>query len=133
MDSSELTLAVAYQRARREFGDSQVVSRIDGTVVTHSYTELFARVDRLAWALTSLGIGRETGSGRSPGTTRPRAYVVLDSDATGDQLREFLMERFPKFWVPDVVQALPEIPLTSVGKFDKKALRQRVQGESGRR
>lgn len=62
---------------------------------------------------------------------RPRAYVVLDSDATGDQLREFLMERFPKFWVPDVVQFLPEIPLTSVGKFDKKALRQRVQGESG--
>jgi fatty-acyl-CoA synthase len=61
---------------------------------------------------------------------RPRAYVVLDSDATGDQLREFLMERFPKFWVPDVVQTLQEIPLTSVGKFDKKALRQRVQGES---
>lgn len=57
MDSSELTLAAAYQRARREFGDSQVVSRIDGTVVTHSYTELFARVDRLAWAFTSLGIG----------------------------------------------------------------------------
>jgi fatty-acyl-CoA synthase len=64
---------------------------------------------------------------------RPHAYVVLDRDATGDQLREFLMERFPKFWVPDVVQALPEIPLTSVGKFDKKALRQRVQGESGLR
>jgi fatty-acyl-CoA synthase len=43
------------------------------------------------------------------------------------------MERFPKFWVPDVVQALPEIPLTSVGKFDKKTLRQRVQRESGPR
>jgi fatty-acyl-CoA synthase len=56
VDSSELTLAVAYQRARREFGDSQVVSRADGTVVTQSYTELFARVDRLAWALASLGI-----------------------------------------------------------------------------
>lgn len=56
MDSDQLTMAMVATRARREFGDREVVSRIDGRVVTHTYKEIFERVDRLAWALRSLGV-----------------------------------------------------------------------------
>ena len=30
---------------------------------------------------------------------------------------------FPKWWLPDRVEFVSEIPKTSVGKFDKKVLR----------
>jgi fatty-acyl-CoA synthase len=56
VDSDQLTMAMVAARARREFGDRAVVSRIDGQVVTHTYREFFARVDRLAWALRALGV-----------------------------------------------------------------------------
>jgi fatty-acyl-CoA synthase len=59
---------------------------------------------------------------------RPLACVVLTPDAdviTEDDLREFLAPKFAKFWIPDRFVFVKEIPKTSVGKFDKKVLRQR--------
>jgi len=37
---------------------------------------------------------------------------------------EFLGPHFPKWWLPDDVVVVAEIPKTSVGKFDKKVLRE---------
>jgi len=58
---------------------------------------------------------------------RPVAYVVAKPDARGtltsDDLRAFLKERVASWWVPDEIRFLDEVPKTSVGKFDKKALR----------
>jgi fatty-acyl-CoA synthase len=57
---------------------------------------------------------------------RPLACVVLKpgASATRDELIEFLAPKFPKWWLPDDVQFVAEIPKTSVGKFDKKVLRE---------
>ena len=33
--------------------------------------------------------------------------------------------RIARWWVPDAVVILPELPHTSVGKLDKRALRER--------
>ncbi|RME48582.1 MAG: fatty-acid--CoA ligase [Caldilineae bacterium] len=64
---------------------------------------------------------------------RPLAAVVLTPDAgevTADELREYLAPKFAKFWLPDKIVFLKELPKTSVGKFDKKVLRQQyAQGE----
>lgn len=59
---------------------------------------------------------------------RPLACVVLAPDAealSADEVIEFLRPRVAKFWLPDAVEFIGEIPKTSVGKFDKKVLRQR--------
>jgi fatty-acyl-CoA synthase len=48
--------------------------------------------------------------------------VVRSGPASADELRAFLAERFPGS-VPDHVVFVDRIPLTSVGKFDKRALR----------
>ncbi len=41
-----------------------------------------------------------------------------------DELKLFLKKRFPpSFWVPDRFEVITELPKTSVGKFDKKRLR----------
>ena len=55
---------------------------------------------------------------------RPLACVVVDEAAVSpDELRAFLTDRVAKWWIPDEYAFLPEIPKTSVGKFDKKVLR----------
>src|SRR5205814_1272392 len=42
---------------------------------------------------------------------------------TQDEIKEFLKEKGAKWWVPDEVRFIDEVPKTSVGKFDKKVLR----------
>ncbi|WP_197414455.1 long-chain fatty acid--CoA ligase [Bacillus sp. FJAT-29937] len=62
---------------------------------------------------------------------RPVACVVL-KEAYQDkidkqELLEFLKPQFAKWWLPDEILFLNEIPKTSVGKFLKMALRDQVQ------
>ncbi len=60
---------------------------------------------------------------------RPLACVVPRPEAKGslgeEELREHLAARVAKWWLPDRYLFLDELPKTSVGKFDKKVLRQR--------
>ena len=60
---------------------------------------------------------------------RPLACVVLEDGAQldTDELRRHLLEHVAKWWVPDDYVAIDEVPKTSVGKFDKKVLRARLQ------
>ena len=58
---------------------------------------------------------------------RPLACVVVapDAELTADELIEFLDGRVAKWWLPDDVVFIDEVPKTSVGKFSKKDLRDR--------
>jgi fatty-acyl-CoA synthase len=58
---------------------------------------------------------------------RPLACVVLKqgSTATLQDLRAFLSDRVVRWWLPERWAIIEEVPKTSVGKFDKKVLRQR--------
>jgi fatty-acyl-CoA synthase len=58
---------------------------------------------------------------------RPLACVVTEDGAEldADALREFLSDRVAKWWVPERVEFIEEVPKTSVGKFSKKTLRER--------
>jgi fatty-acyl-CoA synthase len=61
---------------------------------------------------------------------RPLACVVVKPGAsvTSDELIEFLRPRVAKWWLPDAVEFIDEVPKTSVGKFSKKDLRVRFAG-----
>ncbi len=56
---------------------------------------------------------------------RPLCCVVLREGATAnaEELIEHLRPRVAKWWLPDELAFIAEVPKTSVGKFDKKALR----------
>jgi fatty-acyl-CoA synthase len=56
---------------------------------------------------------------------RPFGCVVLrgPASATPEELQEFVTERMEKWQVPDGIAILDELPLTSVGKVDKRVLR----------
>ncbi len=59
---------------------------------------------------------------------RPVAYVVpkpqFKGVVTSDEILEYLRTRVEKWWLPDDVRFIEEVPKTSVGKFDKKLLRE---------
>ena len=59
---------------------------------------------------------------------RPLCCVVLREGAstTAEELVEHLRGRVAKWWLPDEFAFIPEVPKTSVGKFDKKVLRARL-------
>ena len=56
---------------------------------------------------------------------RPLACVVIKpgEELTKDEVVEFLDGRVAKWWLPDDVVFIDEVPKTSVGKFSKKDLR----------
>jgi fatty-acyl-CoA synthase len=58
---------------------------------------------------------------------RPLAFVVVDADVDPSELKQFLTERVAKWQVPEHWTFVDGIPKTSVGKFDKKALRARYE------
>ncbi len=56
---------------------------------------------------------------------RPLACLVVaeGEDITLDELKEHLSSRVPKWWIPNDIELIDEVPKTSVGKFSKKTLR----------
>src|SRR6202521_4275932 len=58
---------------------------------------------------------------------RPIAYAVpkpeFKGQVTQEEVIDFLKDKVAKWWLPDEVRFIDEVPKTSVGKFDKKVLR----------
>jgi fatty-acyl-CoA synthase len=61
---------------------------------------------------------------------RPLACIVPRAEQSPEpsDLRQFLEPQVAKWWLPERWATVDEIPKTSVGKFDKKVLRQRYAG-----
>ncbi len=61
---------------------------------------------------------------------RPLACVVVKpgETLTAEEVIEHLRPRVAKWWLPDAVEFIDEVPKTSVGKFSKKTLRDKFAG-----
>jgi fatty-acyl-CoA synthase len=61
---------------------------------------------------------------------RPLACVVPQPDAaktiTKEEIQAYLKDKVAKWWIPDEIVFMQELPKTSVGKFNKKKLRETV-------
>ena len=67
------------------------------------------------------------GLAHSKWDERPVAYAVarpeFKGQVTQEEVIDFLKDKVAKWWLPDEVRFIDEVPKTSVGKFDKKVLR----------
>jgi fatty-acyl-CoA synthase len=63
---------------------------------------------------------------------RPLACVVPRPGEAleRDELVAFLEPRVAKWWLPEEIEIIEEVPKTSVGKFSKKTLRERFEGKT---
>ena len=43
---------------------------------------------------------------------------------TDDELKDYLKDKFASWWIPERYITMEQIPKTSVGKFNKRELRQ---------
>jgi fatty-acyl-CoA synthase len=50
------------------------------------------------------------------------------SQVSGEELVASIADQFPKWWLPDRVEFVDEIPMTATGKFSKRTLRERLVG-----
>jgi long-chain acyl-CoA synthetase len=68
-----------------------------------------------------------------PGSELVKVYVepdpTYDGDLTADDIREYLADEVPRHARPESVEFVEEIPLTAIGKTDKKQLRERHDGD----
>ena len=60
-------------------------------------------------------------------------YFVVERVGVGvvvrdDEILEMLGEEYPKWWLPDAVEYIDEVPKTATGKFSKKDLREQYTG-----
>ncbi len=58
---------------------------------------------------------------------RPVAFVVpksgIDRETLEEEVMDLLREEYPKWWLPDDIVFIDEVPKTATGKFSKKDLR----------
>jgi fatty-acyl-CoA synthase len=56
---------------------------------------------------------------------RPLAVVVVrpGEEVTADELKTFLEDKVAKWWVPDRIDFVDQLPKTGTGKFDKRTVR----------
>jgi fatty-acyl-CoA synthase len=61
---------------------------------------------------------------------RPLACVVVKpgETLTAEEVRAHLTPLVPRWWLPDAVEFIDEVPKTSVGKFSKRTLREKFAG-----
>ncbi|QLD85136.1 long-chain fatty acid--CoA ligase [Natronomonas halophila] len=65
---------------------------------------------------------------------RPVAFVVpgegADETTLEDEIMDMLREDYPKWWLPDAIEFIDEVPKTATGKFSKKDIREQYTDES---
>lgn len=67
-----------------------------------------------------------------PGSEKVKLYIKLKpgyeaDEKTKSELKEFAKNNLAKYKVPEIIDLVEDIPLTSIGKIDKRALRSREQ------
>jgi amino acid adenylation domain-containing protein len=101
----------------------EVLGRLDDQVKLRGHRislgEIEGSVRQLSGVVAAAVVAREDESGL---ISHLDAYVVLDGDATAADLEERLRRELPPAWVPTRWQVVDELPLTSNGKLDRKAL-----------
>ncbi len=55
-------------------------------------------------------------------TNRIKAYIVGRADVTDDELTRFCSERLPRYMAPEIYEHRDELPRSSTGKIDRRAL-----------
>jgi thioesterase domain-containing protein/acyl carrier protein len=108
----------------RASGEIEYLGRIDQQVKVRGYRIELGEIEKTL--LQHEGVSNAVVMAREdvPGEKRLVAYIVQQPAraTTNSELREFLRSKLPEYMTPSAFVWLPEMPLTSNGKVNRRAL-----------
>ncbi|MFD6102618.1 amino acid adenylation domain-containing protein, partial [Nocardia salmonicida] len=115
---------------RAESGDGVIeyMGRSDFQVKIRGFRIELGEIDNALTAHPEIDFAATLGKTLPSGVTALVSYVMPSSGATVDvsALDAFLAESLPGYMIPAAIMVLDQIPLTPVGKLDRKALPETV-------
>jgi long-chain acyl-CoA synthetase len=116
-----------------EDGYVRIVDRTKDMIIVGGFKVFSSKVEDIIANHPAIGMVALIGVDNPdrPGSELVKAYVQLDPgysfdgnpEALKEKIIEFAKERCSPYEVPKIIEIIDEIPLTAVGKIDKKVLR----------
>ncbi|HLZ23845.1 MAG TPA: long-chain fatty acid--CoA ligase [Ktedonobacterales bacterium] len=110
-----------------EYGYMQIVDRTKDLVKSGGEWISSVELENVIMAHPKVLEAAVIGAPHPKWQERPVAYVVPKQEfvdqITAEEVLEYLESRVAKWWLPDEVIFIKEVPKTSVGKFSKRELR----------
>ena len=113
-----------------EHGFMQITDRAKDVIKSGGEWISSIEIENIAAGHPKAALAAVIGVAHPKWDERPLLLVQLKpgETATRDEFLEFLVGKIAKWWMPDDVQFVSEIPLGATGKIDKKLIRQRMAG-----
>lgn len=110
-----------------QFGSVRLVDRTKDLVKSGGEWISSVELENLLMAHPAVKEAAVIGVPHPKWDERPLACIVCQEGetVTGEEILDFLRPQVAKWWLPDAVEFIEEVPKTSVGKFSKKDLRTR--------
>jgi fatty-acyl-CoA synthase len=110
-----------------QFGSVRIVDRTKDLVKSGGEWISSVELENLLMAHPAVKEAAVIGVPHPKWDERPLACIVVQEGATvtGEEILDYLRPLVAKWWLPDAVEFIEEVPKTSVGKFSKKDLRTR--------
>ncbi|NEW06408.1 amino acid adenylation domain-containing protein [Paenibacillus sp. SYP-B3998] len=103
-------------------GNIEYLGRIDYQVKIRGYRIELGEVEAHLLKVASVQEAVVTAREEESGQKALCAYFVADQELTVGELRDVLSHELPGYMIPSYFVQLPQMPLTSNGKIDRKAL-----------
>ncbi len=102
-------------------GEIRIFGRLDNQIKLRGFRieldEIEKVITEFPGVSSSAAMVRKTG-----GTEYLAGYFTAKEDVSAEQLKAFLQEKLPEYMVPNVLTQLDEMPMTTNGKVNRKAL-----------
>ncbi|WP_428231986.1 amino acid adenylation domain-containing protein [Flavobacterium sp.] len=103
-------------------GNIEYLGREDSQVKIRGYRIELGEMDTVINSCPSIHQGVVIAREDAYGVNELIAYIVLKEDKTKDDVIAYLKEHIPNYMIPGIMVELDEMPLTSNGKVNRKAL-----------
>ena len=105
-----------------EDGKVEFLGRADDQVKVRGYRIELGEIEAALNEHPSVGQAIVMAREDEPGEKRLVAYLVAGGEVATQELREYLTAKLPDYMVPSAFVQVEQIPLTSNGKVDRRAL-----------
>jgi len=114
-----------------EYGNLDVVDRLDDAIKSGGEWISSIELENALVGHDGVEEASVIGVPHDKWQERPVAYVVAADDVTAEELNDYLLAEFPKWWLPDRFEFIDQVPKTTTGKYNKKRLAERFEAEYG--